>query len=350
MISPLRLTLVALCLAVASPAVGQELAASSQMSSAQITRLVETELVSPDAREVAWGAFNAGAYQVKSAVPLLQRVLETPPVTAEHEPVALVDAVLDALIQLHAQVRASVVVPYVDLRPVQALILLTTALDRDPALLQLLTTISGNRWYCAANVLLQDKASGLAPRLLAALHLHLGVIVVDGQPNPPPGTGGVSGGGEPSVANPAGYPPHAHYAFNRSPQPGIVVLSAGPQTVYYSRDIGAYIQGTGRDVDLGGPYDADRMAYLQAMLGPSDQTVLQAQTTVSVHWSTAAALIEQVEKARADTERQYQAMLGTLVKNGRLTSDEATTRPSHIDVELVDWRNDKSIPLPIIRH
>ncbi len=86
----------ALSLAIAASAGGQQLSPSSQASPAQIAHLVELELASADAREVAWGAFNAGTYQVASATPLLQRVLEAPPVTPEPEHLALIDAVLDA--------------------------------------------------------------------------------------------------------------------------------------------------------------------------------------------------------------------------------------------------------------
>jgi ubiquinone/menaquinone biosynthesis C-methylase UbiE len=327
----------------------QQPPATPLTSPGEIARQVERQLGSTDAREAAWGAYNAGAYQLTSAIPVLQRILAAPPASTDRERLALADAVLDALIQLHARVPAPVAVPYVDLRPVQTLVLLTSAADRDPALLHLLTTTSGWRWYSAANVLLQEKAPGLAPHLLATLKVRLTVIVVDGGQGVPQGTGWSIPGGEHSFENPAGYPPHARYEFSMTPQPGIIVLTAGPRTVYYSRTITPDIPDTFHDLALGAPTDADRLAYLHAMLGPGDATPLQADTNVSIRWSTSEALTQQVENTRRDLERQYRALLGVLVRDDRLTSAEAAALPSPMDVQLVDRRQDQSVPLPIIR-
>lgn len=319
-------------------------------SQAEIARQVQRLLASTDAREVAWGAYDAGAYQLTEAVPALQRILDAPPATADRDRLALTDAVLDALIQLHAHLPAPLVLPHVALRPVQTLVLLTVATDRDPALMHLLTTTSGWRWYSAANVLLQDKDPGLAPHLLATLTLRVTVTVFDGERTLGPGRAGSIPGGEHSVENPPGYPPHARYDFDMTPNPGVVVLAPGPRTVYYSRKITTDIPDTFHDLAIApAPNDADRIAYLQAMLGPGDETRLQADTSVPVRWSTSDALVRQVEDSRREIERRYQAMLGVLVRAGRLTRDEAAALPSPIDVRLEDQRKDKSVPLPSIR-
>ncbi len=227
--------------------------------------------------------------------------------------------------------------------------LLSTSADRDPVLRHLLTTTSGWRWFSAANVLLQDKDPGLAPHLLSTLTLRLTIIVVDGPVPVGDGYGGSISGGERQFLNPAGYPPHVSYAFDTKPYAGMIVLAVGPTTVYYSRTISNDIPDTFHDLAIGEPNASQRLAYLQAMLRSSDLPKLQSDTNVSIRWSTSEALIQQVEKARVDVERQFHAMLGTLVQNGWLTSEEAAALPSPMNVQLVDQRNDRSIPLPAIR-
>jgi hypothetical protein len=68
--------------------------------------------------------------------------------------------------------------------------------------------------------------------------------------------------------NPAGYPPHAQYRFEMGPRTGVVILTIGPHTVYYSRTVSTAFQYGVYEVSEGGPSDVDRLAYLRAMLGP----------------------------------------------------------------------------------
>jgi hypothetical protein len=49
--------------------------------------------------------------------------------------------------QVERQLPAPLVVRYSEERPVQTLVLLTNAIDRDPVLLHLLTMTSGMPWY-----------------------------------------------------------------------------------------------------------------------------------------------------------------------------------------------------------
>jgi hypothetical protein len=315
----------------------------------ELARQVERQLDSTDAQTVAWGAYNAGAYRVTGAIPVLQQILESPPQVSVRERRALLDVVFDALIQLNARLPASLVVRDADERPVQTYALLARARDRDPILMKLLTKASGLEWYAAADMLFGDKPAELAAHLLTTVHHRLTITVSDGQDGPFGGMVGASS--SVSVAdgigeNPQGYPPHTEYRFEAGPLAGFLVLAAGPHPVYYSRVVTTSSQYGVSEAWIGGPSDADRIAFIQALLGTSLPT-LRAETFESVHWSTVEALIQKVEELRAAIERQYQFVDAELVRRYGRASDAAPRYP-HIDVQLVDKRRNRSVPLPMV--
>jgi hypothetical protein len=92
-------------------------------------------LQSPNARDVAWGAFNGGKYHVLSAVPLLTAALGRELLGDAHAKEAAELAILDALIQLEARVPADVLRRGANQWPVPTLILLATATGNRDALL-----------------------------------------------------------------------------------------------------------------------------------------------------------------------------------------------------------------------
>lgn len=314
----------------------------------EFAQQVDRNLDSDDSRTVAWAAYNAGEYHLTSTVPKLQRILDSPPTSKAVERRALPDVVLDALIQLDAKLPASLVDRYVGERPVQAFVLLTNATGRESVLLDRLKTSSGHQWFAAANVLLQDRASGLATHLLTTLRLHVTVTVSDSDQHVGRGSGSGAAVGDGFGENPPGYPPRALYRFEIAPHAGFIVLSTGPHTVYYSRTIDTRLQFGVSEVRIGGPSDADRIEYLQAMLEPGTPPTLRAETDVSIRWSTADALIGSVEQLRSDIEHRYQFLVGALVRANRLPNDVAATLRPHVDVQVFDRRIDKSVPLPAI--
>jgi hypothetical protein len=309
---------------------------------------VEQQLGSNDPRIVAWGAYRAGVYALRGTVPLLQRILESPPAATGRTRSVVVDAVLDALIQLHAHLQASSLSPYTDDRPVQSLLLLAQASDRDPMLVDFLTTTSGLRWYAAANMLLRERSPELTAHLLETLHLNLTISVSDSDLSFGSGSGASAGIGCGIGENPVGYPPRAIYRFEPFPDAGAIVLVTGPHTVYYSRTVHAEFQYGVSYSDGGGPTDDDRIAYLQAMLPYPRNTGLRAEMGLTIRWSNAGALTQEVDMLRANAVRQYQSIVDELVRNGRLAPERATTLTPHIDVQLEDQRVDRSVALPTL--
>jgi hypothetical protein len=328
----------------------QQLPSTSSTSVDEVLRQVEVQLSSGDTRTIAWGAYTAGAYHLTKAIPLLQSILESPLPVSAGERRAFLDVILDSLLQLNARLPASLLVRYVDERPVQTVALLANATDRDQVLLDLLPKTSAFQWYAVANMLLDVKTrSELAAYLLQTLHLHLTVTVSDGQPRRF-GHGDASGIGigDGIGQDPKGYPPHAQYRFEDGSRPGHVVISSGPHPVYYSREVSTFFQYGVSELDIGGPTDADRLAYLYAMLGPGYSLALSPKTADGVKWTTASALIKRIEELRADIQRVYRLLVEDLDRWYPLASD-VLRLPANIDVQLIDERTDRSIPLPPVR-
>ncbi len=222
------------------------------------------QLNSTEPRDIAWGAYVAGTYHETSAIPQLQRILFTSSRALDGERAAMIDAVLDALIQLSATVPASILRSYFERRPVQTLLLLAHTPDRDPVLVALLADATGSRWYGIANLLLRDTESGLAVRLLSALTLRLNIEVRDDHLYSGRGMGSSVGCWDGIGVNPPHFPPRAVYRLTSAAQPGALLLADGPRPVYYWRTLETSRQYGVGECSIGGPDDRDRMTYLNA--------------------------------------------------------------------------------------
>jgi hypothetical protein len=311
---------------------------------------VTRKLQSADRETVAWGAFEAGAFHVTEAVPALQSILDAPlPRQDDWAGWALVDLALDSLIQLRAPLPAALVARYAGARPVQAYILLTRSNDRVPVLVDLLADASGSQWYAAANMLLDDKAPGLAAHLLRTVRLRLTITVSEGG-NRMRGAGGGSGTwgvGDGVGQSPPAFPPHAAYRFEFSPRPGLSVLAHGPRPLFYSRTVHTTLQYPVSALHIGGPGDDDRLAYLHTLLDPWPTTQLRADTEEVATWTTPEALLVRVAELRGDLERRFRSMRMRIEQIFEVPADSP---PVPIEVQLVDARKDRSVPLPPIPH
>jgi hypothetical protein len=307
---------------------------------------IARQLDSEDARTIAWGAYNAGAYHSVEAIQRLQQILESPPVTAPSEERAFTGVVMDALIRLNARVPARLLVPYLEKRPVHTFVLLSSATDREGALLELLPRLSGIPWFAAANMLLEDRSSGLVEHLVRTTRLQLTVHVADNE-----NVGfGVGGGGAVGVGcgvgqAPRAYPPHAEYRFELGPRPGLLVLAPGPHPVYYSRTVTISFQYAVSELSTLGPDDEDRVKYLRAMSPDTVGIPLRAHTVEAVTWSTADALSQRVRELRALVERRFRFLVERAARQFRSGSSDMVVQPT-IELNIVDQRRDRTEPLP----
>jgi len=311
---------------------------------AEITR----DLGSADIRTVAWAAYDAGRYHLTDAAPSLVRLLAPAPAPLDRERWALVDVVLDALIQLDARVPAAEIVKFAEPRPVQTLVLLTAATGREGVLVDQLAMTKGYRWYAAANILLRDKSPGLARHLFGTVRLDLTIVVSEREP----GAGALGdsssvGVGDGIGVNPKDFPPHAQYRFEGAAWSGFVVLAAGPHPIYYSRTVSTTLQYPTSFPEIGGPTDDDRLDYLRALGSDTMMGVpLRAESRAWARWTTAEAFLRRVEELRRDLERRYRYLQTIVMRATGVPLDAAA--PPRIDIRVEDQRTDRSVPLPEI--
>jgi len=316
---------------------------------AQRRTVVGRDLESADLRTVAWAAYDAGRYHLTDTAPSLVRLLTSAPVTLDRERLALVDVVLDALIQLNARVPAADIVRFAEARPVQTLVLLTAATGREDVLVDQLAMSKGYRWYAAANILLRDKSPGLARHLFSTVRLELTIVVSEREPGAGASSGGASAGvGDGIGENPPDFPPHAQYRFEAAARPGFVVLATGPHPIYYSRTVSTTLQYQTSFPEIGGPTDDDRLDYLRALGSDTMMDVpLRAESRAWARWTTAEAFPRRVEELRRDLERRYQYLQTTVMRATGVPLDAAA--PPRIAIRVEDQRTDRSVPLPEIQ-
>ena len=339
--------LTAFVLLLAAPAAADAQGPPPTAAHTEKVRQVTQKLQSADPITRAWGVYEAGAFHVREVSPALEAILSGPlPQQTDREGWALVDLALDSLIQLKARVAATLLARYARLRPVQAHVLLADATGRMSVLLDLLGTAKGLEWYAAANLLLRDEAPGLASHLLQNVRLQLIISVSEGGNVSSGGGGGVGGGvGDGIGQNPKGFPPHPGYRFETAARSGFVVLADGPRPVFYSRIVHTDFQYGVSQLHDGGPSEDDRLTYLQAMADPFSRPTLRARTNEVASWSTPAALLERVAELRGDLERRFDAIRRRVEERSKIST--GSSRPD-IDVQLVDRRKDRSVPLPAI--
>jgi len=310
-------------------------------TAATIARQLDTQR----AQTIAWAAYNAGAYHRVEAIPRLQQILESPLVTSPVEERAFIGVVMDALIQLNARVPAQLLVPYVEKRPVHTFVLLASATNREGVLLQLFPRLSGIQWFAVANMLFEERSPALVEHLVRTVRLQLTVQVADNENV----AFGISGGVSVGIAcgigqDPPAYPPHAEYRFGFGPQPGAIVLAPGPRPVYYSRTVTTSFQYPVSEASFEGPTDDDRVEYLRAMSRGTGMSSFRAHSVETVTWSTADALSQRVRELRSQVEGRFRSLVDSARQFRSIPSD-LVVQPS-IEVQVVDRRSDKTVPLP----
>ena len=318
---------------------------STVAAQAPSAETIARQLASHRAQTIAWGAYNAGAYQRVEAIPRLQQILESPPATSLVEERALIGVVMDALIQLNARVPAQLLVPYMDKRTVHTFVLLANATDREGVLLELLPRLSGIQWFASANMLFEDRSARLLEHLVRTVRLQLTVHVADTENV----AFGISGGISVGIAcgigqDPPAYPPHAEYRFGFGPQPGLIVLAPGPRPVYYARTVTTSFQYPVSEGSFEGPTDEDRVEYLRAMSPGTGGNSFRAHSAETVAWSTADALSQRVRELRSLVDRRFRSLVESARQFRSIPSDPVA-QPS-IEVQVIDRRSDKTVPLP----
>ena len=309
---------------------------------------VQALLQSFEEKDVAWGAFYAGQFKLRSTIPLLLDRLASVATNAS-SPAEL--AILDALIQLDASVPAETLRLSFDSLPVQVLILLAHASEgRDDMLLSLLETTTGDRWAAAANLLLATRSPGLARQLLSDLQLKLMVTVID-ESGPVSGTGlggGTTSCGAAVILFADGFPPLADYQFSDE-RPGATLLALGPHPVYYVRTPGGSTNHySPQHYERSQPSAFERIRYINSFFDVRSGPLYETSFTTVV-WKSADDLVRHVEAERLRLGAQYRSVVSALLSIGYLTPADASVLRPNIAIAVQDTREHSSTSLPHIR-
>ncbi|MHC4164848.1 MAG: hypothetical protein ACYSUM_22260 [Planctomycetota bacterium] len=293
-------------------------------------------------RDQAWYAWRAGERGDRAAIPELRRMLQD---TADR---TVRETVLDALIQLKAHVPWTELedLPRRQLTRVLILQAQRPRRNRDGLLALLDRSLPHYHWTAVCNLLAARKAPGLAARLLARFEPTLRIAVVDPDDSRTHGwglgVGNARGDGRLTVAE--GWPPRAHYSLTDGKG---ILIAPGRRPISYRRKV--VDKGT-RGIGGSAPQEDRnplRIEYLAQLLdADAKQLPLRARHDVQIAWSDARRFEEDVRAARRRVRSAHRQVVARLAERGLLTEKEAAALAPRIKLEVKDFRQPKSPPLP----
>lgn len=335
------------CAATAQPAPGEPVDAARALAL----------LKSPRPVDKAWGAYWAAE--------LHDRNLEKPLIEQLHwdesigaaiaygDTYASVQALLDALIQLRAEVAAQVLLPFANRWRAETLILLASpAGDVDEAALLAMPeeNLRFGEWMAVNNLLLRRRSTALPGRIVREIHItHVFDVSVSGLTTVAEG-GSILGSGIPDVGFPQGFPPIGFYQLEVGRTfPGRVPLITGPvqmDDVSYLRTeipAGGTARGPRQDFDrdhqwLLRPYIADLLGLSQK------ETEALFCPVTRVRWQSPENFTLQAEQAM---EAQAEAISGFVVAVRKKGLGDIGGMPRKIDPVIHDVRRSGD-PIPPI--
>ena len=310
-------------------------------------------LKSQGSRERAWGAYLSGAYGSKEHAPLLVGLLEDPGLAAGGwEESAVLQAALDALIRLDAEVPAEVLRALPQRFSNEVVILLARSPEKNQdALLEIFTGLDGDvnpgaRWLAAGNLLASVKGRGFAARLLGGLKVEAYVTVLDRDGSH--GSGGGSGGGGCGCGADfypqTDFPPVGYYALTGEATRGASVVAPGKRPVFYVRAlhrsrVGCYF--------LPPPADSIRVEYLAALLDTTEDGLgFGARPSFTVVCNDTRQCRRELAGVRGRIEQSYAAVVGRLIEKGLLDGVADAPASPPMTFALLDERSRKTFPLP----
>jgi hypothetical protein len=333
-------------------------AAILKMQQEQTVQLAAGWLHSGDPRLQAWGAYVILRDHHESLIPDLVKMVSDYEVMAwpiansrrdEHD--AMI-AVLDALIELAGPVSTSDAARLYPEFPVQSLIILSREGNSAfPYLLGIFRTEHSHHdaWLAAGNELAQRRFPEFAAAVLGSLTVQARIrVTTSGESEAGWGTGGSCfSGGE----GKAGWPVVGNYSFaGRSA--GAILLADGVDPAYYMRLVsGAYDRERDRCC---GPCPADgtdlnlyREHYLAFLLSaPQANPPLRSSSNETIIWRDSATYLAYLRDVAQRHNEAFLRVAGKLRDVGLMTPEEVASVEPHLEITIVDDRDDKTTPLP----
>jgi len=250
-------------------------------------------LRSVELSDKAWGAYIAAGLhesslrdQLVSELKNASQYQDAKAFSAEH---ALVQALLDSLIQMRAAVPLEVIKLFEKRWRYEYFILLAACLEAEAELWRFREkSLPEMEWLAVNNLLLRAKSKRLLEEVVREVHLTHRFKMV-GHPRPPGSQVGIVGGtadGPGNIERPAinhfppEFPPIALYRLTLEPASGNVVLADGPRPVYFRRIVvlaaGTTLRGFGPSF-MAGRFNAQSylLDYIARLTRHSLDTVRQ---------------------------------------------------------------------------
>lgn len=301
-------------------------------------RIVARLLASPDPGQQAWGAQLAGNYGQTKFVLDLRRLL-----VATHPDVRL--QALDSLIRLKAEVPSDELLLLWPAHRTSVLILLARGAQENQEVLRLLSKeeLDPKEWVAVYNLLVSNKAPGVAVDLLAGLKVHITVTVRDGA-DVGPGYGAGEGGGVARCGGMGfrpGFPRLYYYVLADYALPGDVLLAPGRHPIHYRR------QQTGSNSYSAIDRNVYRYDYLADLLMTQPEFLpLRPEVSRIVTWKGADEYLAELQAARQQADAGFQWLVRMLKERDLATLRETDGLKPQVEFNVIDKRANQQPPLP----
>jgi hypothetical protein len=335
-------------------------AAFVQSQENQSAGLAATWLGSSDARTRAWGAYLAMRDRREELLPQLLALteahrVESPPGpgdynkhTQEYDNHTAMLGVLDAIIEMDANVPPKEAARLYPEFPVQTLILL----DRwgptaSTVLLDIFRKENAHTfaWIAAGDILAKQRPAGFAAIVLGGLTVKARVSIVD--KGSEPYRGGVAGScaSTPPGPWPADWPPIASYSFG-----GVIKLADGIDPSFYTRAVGETAPYTESPCKAFEPNrDVVREGFLTDFVGGDRFGNLPfrlVETTIT--WESAAQYLRDLRSFIDGEQQLFEQLSKKLITAGLLSTDEARVARPILELQISDRRSSKEPTLPAL--
>jgi hypothetical protein len=289
----------------------------------------------------AWAAELIGSDHIDSLTPQLVRALgdvDQPTASSARQSARL--AILDALIEIGAEIPTSTITGLFSRHPAQALLLANRPGTWSTTLMfdLLARANSDEYWLAIANRLTTGVNPGVGAWLLRDLHMTATIEVEDTGRRVPGGfAGGVIGGiigSVPTAASQAVWPPLRDYQLRLRPCDGCKLFADGPHPVYYLR--GASWQPS----EMHNDHSVYVHEYLSRLLSvPPERLPIPLQPKLIHKWTTPENYRIEGSAFLAEQQKGHREVAEQLFLLRHLTTDEWYNARLSLSVKVRDFRS-----------
>lgn len=330
----------------------------------QTAQLAATWLHSGDPRLQAWGAYVVLRDKHKQFIPDLLALVDAydvaglPVLNTRREEHDAMLAVLDTLIQLDSPTSGDQSKRLYSEFPTQSLILLSRAWiypdslnSSNGILLEIFRTEHFQpAWLAAGNILAERKADGFAAAVLGNMTVHMNLIVT----SPHGSMGGfgesVCGDSLPGIPEDRSTWPEVGTYTLSDPGPGATLLADGADPAYYKRKVGrrySSLEGGGQcGSGITYRWDELRQHYVARMLGhEQDDPPFKASVYRTIIWENGNDYLAELRGFVRQQQMKFAEVASKLRNCNLMTDDEVAAAKPHLEITIVDDREDKTTPL-----